>query len=73
MLDPVVFRNACRLFNFYPTADMFASRSHGQLDPYFTADPADKLVLGCNSFLFSWWNEDPYCNPPPLLPNAPRH
>ena len=64
MLNPTVFHNACRLLNFYPTADMFASRAHHQVDRYFSADPADKQAMGCNSFLFSWRAEAPYCNPP---------
>ena len=64
MLNPTVFHNACRLLNFYPTADMFASRAHHQVDRYFSADPADKQVMGCNSFLFSWSEENAYCNPP---------
>ena len=43
---------------------MFASRDHYQILRYYTADPADKMAMGCNSFLFSWSAEKPYCNPP---------
>ena len=43
---------------------MFASRAHHQVDRYFSADPADKQAMGCNSFLFTWRAETPYCNPP---------
>ena len=35
MLNPVVFRNACRLLQIHPTADMFASSDHYQILRYY--------------------------------------
>ena len=49
---------------FNPTAYMLASRDHYQILRHYSAEPADKMAMGCNTFLFSCSAEKPYCKPP---------
>ena len=63
MLDPNIFANLCRIFHFWPTIDMFATRLNFQLATYvawnFDPDAAD-----IDAFSMNWNDLQMYCFPP---------
>ena len=64
MLDPVVFREACKRLKFKPTIDLFANAQHHQCPRYCSAK-FDPKALTQNAFTLNWASEwRPYANPP---------
>ena len=63
MMDPRVFRYACRLLRFRPNIDMFASRRHHQL-PRYCSFHADDFAFHNDCFTLNWSQFRPYFNPP---------
>ena len=60
LMDPLVFRQACKRLKFKPSADMFASATHKQLHRYYSRTP-DPKALGTNALSF-----DCRLNQPPM-------
>ena len=63
MMDPVVFREACKILKFKPTVDLFANANHHQLPRYYSPK-YDPRAAGVNAFSINWSREwHPYANP----------
>ena len=71
LMDPLVFRQACKRLKFKPSADLFASATHKPLHRYYSRNP-DPKALGTNALSFDWQAEStPYTNPPwSLIPQV---
>ena len=64
LLNPTVFKMACKKLKFKPSVDLFASATHHQLHRYYSKD-YDPLSLGQDAFRYDWLAEAaPYANPP---------
>ena len=53
-LHPFYFHSACRLLQFKPTVDIFASGAHRQIGRYYTLDPNDRNAAYFKAFSISW-------------------
>ena len=62
-LDPRIFHHACTRLQYFPNIDMFASRTHHQLDDYCSLQP-DSEAHHQNCFELNWSEYFPYLNPP---------
>ena len=62
-LDPRIFHHACTRLQYFPNIDMFASRTHHQLDDYCSLQP-DSEAHYQNCFELNWSEYFPYLNPP---------
>ena len=56
LMDPLVFRQACKRLKFKPSADLFASATHKQPHRYYSRNP-DPKALGTNALSFDWQAE----------------
>ena len=64
MLDPYVFKKACKDLAFKPTVDLFANRQHQQVPRYF-ARTSDPESAGRDGLMQDWTKElRPYANTP---------
>ena len=52
-LKPSLFEHACRVLNFYPEVDLFASRLNNQLPNFFSYRP-DPKCIGVDAFSETW-------------------
>ena len=52
LMDPLVFRQACKRLKFKPSADLFASATHKQLHRYYSRTP-DTKTLETNALSFN--------------------
>ena len=62
-LDPRIFHQACTRLQYFPNIDMFASRTHHQLDNYCSLQ-LDSEAYHRNCFELNWSEFFPYLNPP---------
>ena len=73
MLDPSMFREACRRLNFKPDIDLFASQKHHQVSRYCSLYP-DSNAFCTHVFTLDWSQFRSYINPPwPMIPRILRY
>jgi hypothetical protein len=63
MLNPPVFEYACRILQFRPNIDMFATARHHQL-PRYCSPTKDPAAFRVNCYSLNWNLYRPYLNPP---------
>ena len=64
MLDPVIFREACKRLKFKPSVDLFANAKHHQCARHCGPSLSPNAIAS-NAFLINWKAEwRPYANPP---------
>ena len=62
-LNPLIFREICKQFQFQPLIDLFASRHSYQLTP-FMSWKADPYTLAVDAMQQRWAQRKPYAFPP---------